>query len=92
MEEAYRKAQAHLVEDAMTTKVLAFTEDSFVSDIARAMIEYAVNRVPIVRGSKVVGIVSRMDVIRALAKEATGDDPCEFDNYNNMETSRQIEL
>jgi CBS domain-containing protein len=78
--EAYRRSRAHLVEDAMTRRVLAFSEESYVSDIARAMIEHAVNRVPIVRDCKVVGIVSRRDVVKALAKEShalDGRDPDE---------------
>lgn len=70
VDEAYRRAQGHLVEDAMTRKVIVFMEDSLVVDIARAMIENAINRVPIVDGCRVVGIVSRRDVIRAMAKEA----------------------
>ena len=71
--EAFRRAQADLVEEAMTRKVLTFFEDSLLIDIARAMIEHAINRVPIVRDRKIVGIVSRGDIIRALSKAATGD-------------------
>lgn len=81
--EAYRRSKAHLVEDAMTRRVLTFGEESYVSDIARAMIEQAVNRVPIVRDCKVVGIVSRRDVVKALAKESEalgGRDPDELKN------------
>jgi CBS domain-containing protein len=81
--EAYRRSKARLVEDAMTRRVLAFGEESFVADIARAMIEHAVNRVPIVQDCKVVGIVSRRDVVKALAKEAHalgGRDPDELKN------------
>lgn len=89
LEEAYRRAQATLVEDAMTRKVLAFSEDSLVADIARGMIEHAVNRVPIVRDRMVVGIVSRRDVVKALAEEtgALG----EYD-HNDLKTGRVIEL
>ncbi|MCE5197692.1 MAG: CBS domain-containing protein [Armatimonadota bacterium] len=71
VDEAYRRAQSTLVEEAMTKKVLTFTEESLVVDIARAMIEHAVNRFPIVRNCKVIGIVSRKDIISALAKETT---------------------
>ena len=40
--------------------------------IAAAMIEHAINRVPIIEGRKVVGIVSRKDVVKAIAA-GTGD-------------------
>ncbi len=90
IDEAYRRAQAELVEDAMTRKVLTFMEDALVVDIARAMIEHAVNRVPIVNdGCRVVGIVSRRDVVKALAREAEalGDyDAC------NVRSGKLIEL
>ena len=66
--EAYRKARGALVEDAMTKKVLAFDEESTVSDIARVMVENGVNRVPIAKEGKLVGIVSRADIVRAMAE------------------------
>lgn len=72
VDEAYRRAQSECVEEAMTRKVVVFMEDSLVVDIARAMAERAINRVPIVDGCKVVGIVSRRDVIRAMATAANG--------------------
>jgi len=37
------------------------------------MIEHAVNRVPIVKERKVVGIVSRGDIVRALSRAANGE-------------------
>lgn len=87
--EAYRRAKAELVEDAMTRKVLAFQEESLVVDIARAMVEHAVNRVPIVSECKVVGIVSRRDIVKALARESAalnGHSP------NEIKTGRVFEL
>ncbi len=77
MGEAYRKAQAQVVEEAMTRRVLTFAEDSLVVDIARAMVENAINRVPVVDGRKVVGIISRKDVVRALAKESSPNGGCD---------------
>lgn len=76
VDEAYRRAQSTLVEEAMTQKVLTYMEDSLVVDIARAMIEHAINRVPIVRDGQLVGIVSRLDVVKALAEAVTNGDVC----------------
>lgn len=67
--EAYRKARGVRVEDAMSEKLVAFDEESAVSDIARVMVERKINRVPITRGGKLVGIVSRADIVRAMAEE-----------------------
>jgi CBS domain-containing protein len=66
--EAYRKARGVLVEDAMTKKVTAFDEESAVSDIARVMVEKGINRVPITKNGKLAGIVSRADIVRAMAE------------------------
>ena len=76
VDEAYRRAQSTLVEEAMTNKVLAYMEDSLVVDIARAMIEHAINRVPIIRDNQVVGIVSRLDVVKALAEAVNNGEMC----------------
>lgn len=88
LDEAYRRAQAVLVEEAMTSKVLTFMEESLVVDIARAMIEHAINRVPITNAGKVVGIVSRKDVIKALSNAASAGE-CANDHTR---TGRLIEL
>lgn len=74
IDEAYRRAQSECVEDAMTRKVIVYEEDSLVVDIARAMVEHAINRVPIVDGRRLVGIVSRRDVIRAMAHAAANGE------------------
>lgn len=64
---AYREARGVLVQDAMTRKVLSFDEDAEVIDIARSMVDRKINRVPIVRDGKLVGLVSRADIVRAMA-------------------------
>ncbi len=75
VDEAYRKASADTVEEAMSSKVVTFGEDSAITDIARVMIEKQINRVPIIRDCKLVGIVSRRDIVRAMARAVTGPAP-----------------
>lgn len=55
------------VADIMTREVLTVTEDTPVDDVGRLLTRQRIRRVPVVRGEKVVGIVSREDVIRAMA-------------------------
>jgi CBS domain-containing protein len=55
------------VGDVMTTHVLSITEEVEAIDIARMMLETGVKSIPVVRGSTVIGIVSRSDIIHALA-------------------------
>jgi len=57
------------VEDVMTRAVITFSPDTPVDDIARAMHDRGINRVPIVDAAgTLVGILSRADIIRALAE------------------------
>jgi CBS domain-containing protein len=57
------------VGDLMTKKVIAFKPDDEVMVIARTMYDKGINRVPIVDdGNKVVGIISRADIMRVLAE------------------------
>jgi len=57
-----------LVEDVMTKKVVTFGPEDSVAEIARVMHDKGIKRVPIVEGKKIVGLISRADVIRAIAQ------------------------
>lgn len=50
------------------------TEDTLACDIARLMHARNIKRVPVVRDGKLVGIVARSDLVRALAQEL-GEKP-----------------
>ncbi|HTO84640.1 MAG TPA: CBS domain-containing protein [Methylomirabilota bacterium] len=56
------------VREVMTAPVVAVAEDTPVQDIAEALQEHRIKRVPVLRSGRVVGIVSRADLLRALAK------------------------
>jgi CBS domain-containing protein len=56
------------VGDIMTRRVVVLPDDSEVSQAARVMIEADVKRVPIVKGRHVIGIVSRSDLIKVIAR------------------------
>jgi CBS domain-containing protein len=72
VEEAYKDARANTVAaDVMTKNVITFTEDDDIETIAATMVKKGINRVPIVRGCKLVGIVSRDDILRAIAGETS---------------------
>jgi CBS domain-containing protein len=54
--------------EAMTRHVVALPEDATVAEAASLMVEWAVKRIPIVREGRVTGIISRRDLLRALAR------------------------
>jgi CBS domain-containing protein len=66
--EAERKAEGMVARDVMTSPVVTVPEDTPVREVAALMARRQINRVPVVRGEQLVGIVSRADVLRALAR------------------------
>jgi CBS domain-containing protein len=55
--------------EVMSAPVILITETADVAEIAHLLATYRIKRVPVVRDGRVVGIVSRADVLRALATE-----------------------
>jgi len=63
----YLKEYSRKVADVMTREVITAAPDTPVADIATLLERHRIKRVPIVRNGKVVGIVSRANLIQALA-------------------------
>src|SRR5262249_37752380 len=55
------------VADIMTRRVVSVPEDALVDDIALILTSNRFKRVPVLRGDRVVGIVSRADIVRMIA-------------------------
>ncbi len=55
------------VADIMSRRVISVAEDTPVDEIAQLLTSNHYKRVPITRGSKVVGVVSRADIVRMMA-------------------------
>ena len=55
------------VKEFMTKRVITASENTSMADIITLMTEHRINRIPIVRENKLVGIVTRRDTIRAMA-------------------------
>ena len=63
----YIKSHSGKVNDVMTRDVVSVTETTPVADIALLLETNRIKRVPVVRDGKLVGIVSRANLVRALA-------------------------
>jgi CBS domain-containing protein len=63
----YIKSHSGKVKDVMTRDVLSVTEETPVADIAVLLETNRIKRVPVLRDGKLVGIVSRANLVRALA-------------------------
>ena len=55
------------VKDIMSKNVVGVTDDTPVEKIANVMTTHKINRLPVMRGEKLVGIVSRADIVGAIA-------------------------
>jgi CBS domain-containing protein len=56
------------VKAIMSKKIISVGEDTAVEEIARLMTMQKIKRVPVMRGERVVGIVSRADIVSAIAR------------------------
>lgn len=65
----YAKSHAMRARDVMTRDVISIGADAPVQEIVALLEQRNVKRVPVVREANVIGIVSRADVVRALAKQ-----------------------
>lgn len=66
----YVKQHGVRATDVMTPRVISVQEDTPVAEIATLLDRKRIKRVPVLRGTKLVGIVSRANLIQALANGA----------------------
>jgi len=63
-----QKARAVKVREAMTTPVVTISPHTSVAEAARRMSDLGIKRLPVVQDDKLVGIVSRTDLVRAFVR------------------------
>ncbi|HYB58849.1 MAG TPA: CBS domain-containing protein [Candidatus Acidoferrales bacterium] len=61
-----RRIRSPAVEKVMKTPVITVQPDSTVWEAVNLMKQYAIGRLPVVRDSKLIGIVDRQDLVRAI--------------------------
>jgi CBS domain-containing protein len=66
---AYVRSGDRSARNVMTREVVTVEEQTPVPEIARLLEENRIKRVPVLRQGRVVGIVSRADLVRALTHE-----------------------
>jgi CBS domain-containing protein len=60
------------VADIMSPKPLTVSPDTPLSQIAALMAKQKVHTLPVMEGGQLVGIIGKMDLVRALAREGAG--------------------
>ena len=63
----YVKSHGRTARDVMTSQVISVSDTTELADIANLLETKRIKRVPVVRDGKLVGIVSRANLVRALA-------------------------
>ncbi len=79
------RSEQNRVKSIMSKGAMTVTEDILAREIASMMYAKKIKRVPVLRDGKLVGIVSRSDLVRALAtrlNEQTGGGPSGTVNVN----------
>jgi len=64
----YVRLDRHEVGDVMTRPVIDAPATASITELAELMTRHRIKRLPIVRDGKLIGIVSRADVIRTIAQ------------------------
>ncbi len=74
--EAVRAAEAKShgmhARDVMTRNIIAVQEDASLADVVKTLQAHHIRRLPVTRGAKLVGVVSRADIMRALTARPEG--------------------
>lgn len=81
---AYLRSGDRMVRSLMTPEVVTVEEATLLPEVARLLERHGIKRVPVLRDGRIVGIVSRADLIRALAHldeqmRAPGKSPTPFE-------------
>jgi len=68
-EERLRKAMGWLAQDVMTEEPITIHPDATIADAAREIARNKHNRLPVVEHGRLVGVVTRIDVLDALTAD-----------------------
>jgi len=66
----YVRAHGRLVEEVMTSHVMVISPKASISDAVRLMEQNDVKRLPVVSDGRLVGIISRSDLMRAISQSS----------------------
>lgn len=66
IEQIYHSAREIPVRDVMVRSVIGIAENDSVATAVELMLKYDINRIPVVRDGKPVGVIARHDLLRML--------------------------
>jgi CBS domain-containing protein len=88
----YVKDHGRTVGDVMTRDVVAVNEDTELADVAALLEAKRIKRVPVIRDGKVVGIISRANIVRAVGATRGAPPPAAEDDDRAIRARLLAEL
>lgn len=79
------RAHGRHVKDVMTPDVITVASDASLEDVVSLIEKHHVKRLPVTENGRVVGIISRSDLLRALLGRAHGTGPASGDDRSIRE-------
>ena len=76
----FTRAHGRKVRDVMTVDVVTVAVDAPLDEVVELMEQHRIKRVPVTQDGRVVGVVSRADLLRALVVSARSDVPVGSDD------------
>ena len=74
----FRERVQHMLgttaEEIMSKPAVTISSDAVIEDLAELMVDRRMNPIPVVENDRLVGIVSRSDIIRMMAHDAEEDE------------------
>ncbi len=68
-QEDFKKLIAIKAREIMTKDVISVSKDMEINEIANMMVNNNINRVPVLEDGKIIGIVSRADIVKTLVND-----------------------
>jgi CBS domain-containing protein len=82
----YVKSHSRTVGDIMTSEVVTVSEETELAEVATLLETKRIKRVPVTRDNKIVGIVSRANLVRALGATSVAPTP----EGGNVDVDRSV--
>ena len=76
----FTRAHGRRVKDVMTQDVITVSADAPLEEVVEAMERHRIKRVPVTENNRVIGVVSRSDLMRALVVAERHDRPVATDD------------
>jgi CBS domain-containing protein len=93
----YTHTHGSKVSEVMTTNLHTVSEDTSLEKVVEMMERYRIKRVPVLRGKKIVGIVTRANLMHAMVslargepKAATGDAAIRQELLKELKTEKWV--